>query len=71
LQDPTDEYDVSSLEIVNIDSYGMVGIETEVRKLMSGQTWMPKILIFNLTGGTETMTIEAYRLAKLCGAPFC
>lgn len=72
LQEHTAEHDVSiQCEIVEVDPYDMADIETETSKTVDKRAWMPEELAFNLTGGTKTMAIAAYRLAESYGAPFC
>ena len=57
--------------IEEVGPYDIVDIEAKISALIGNRSWTPDEILFNLTGGTKTMAIAAYRLAESHGTPFC
>jgi hypothetical protein len=72
LEERTTEHNVPiQCTTEEVGPYDIVDIEARIGKLIGEQSWTPDEILFNLTGGTKTMAIAAYRLAGLRGASFC
>jgi hypothetical protein len=53
-----------------VKPYDIANIELVIRKLLEEHSWQPNDVAFNLTGGTKTMALAGYNLAREWQCPF-
>ena len=59
-----------TVHLLLTDPYEVGKIREDLKKFLAEKGWKREELEFNLTGGTKTMVLAAYELAREYGAPF-
>ena len=59
-----------STDLLLTDPYDIARIEEDLKGRIRERGWADSDLVFNLTGGTKTMVLAAYRVAEAHRAPF-
>jgi len=60
-----------SVQLCGVDPYDVGRVRQAILEHMREQGWNEDQVLYNLTGGTKTMILAAYELARNASAPYC